>query len=86
MPGTELRFLGLDLTPVFEPGEVEILVGPCADRAQLLAQTIRLVESPAQEVAGWQLERPQFNILCRHPPSRGSRTRLETVESPMPGH
>jgi beta-glucosidase len=43
VPGTEFRFLGLDLTPVFEPGEVEILVGPCADRAQLLAQTIRLV-------------------------------------------
>jgi beta-glucosidase len=38
----ELRFLGLDLTPVFEPGEVEILVGPCADRAQLLAATIDL--------------------------------------------
>jgi beta-glucosidase len=38
----ELRFLGPDLEPVFEPGEVEILVGPCADRAQLLAATIRL--------------------------------------------
>jgi beta-glucosidase len=38
----ELRFLGLDLAPVFEPGEVEILVGPCADRAQLLAATIDL--------------------------------------------
>jgi beta-glucosidase len=38
----ELRFLGLDLTPVFEPGEVEILVGPCADRAQLLAATVAL--------------------------------------------
>jgi beta-glucosidase len=42
VPGTELRFLGLDLTPVFEPGAVEILVGPCADRTQLLVQTIRL--------------------------------------------
>lgn len=39
---SELRFLGPDLRPVFEPGEVEILVGPCADRAQLLVQTIRL--------------------------------------------
>jgi len=39
---TELRFLGLDLEPVFEPGEVEILVGPCADRSQLLAATVRL--------------------------------------------
>src|ERR1700678_1093976 len=38
----ELRFLGIDLEPVFEPGEVEILVGPCADRSQLLAATIRL--------------------------------------------
>lgn len=38
----ELRFLGLDLEPVFEPGEVEIMVGPCADRAQLLATTIDL--------------------------------------------
>jgi beta-glucosidase len=38
----ELRFLGLDLEPVFEPGEVEILVGPCADRSQLLAATVAL--------------------------------------------
>jgi beta-glucosidase len=36
-----LRYLGVDLQPVFEPGEVEILVGPCADRAQLLASTIK---------------------------------------------
>jgi beta-glucosidase len=41
----ELRFLGLDLEPVFEPGEVEILVGPCADRTQLLAATLQLVAS-----------------------------------------
>jgi beta-glucosidase len=38
----DLRFLGHDLEPLFEPGEVEILVGPCADRAQLLAANIRL--------------------------------------------
>ena len=38
----DLRFLGVDLEPVFEPGEVEILVGPCADRARLLVTTIRL--------------------------------------------
>jgi beta-glucosidase len=38
----ELRFLGPGLEPVFEPGEVEILVGPCADRAQLLAATVHL--------------------------------------------
>ncbi|HEX9139641.1 MAG TPA: glycoside hydrolase family 3 N-terminal domain-containing protein [Steroidobacteraceae bacterium] len=40
---SELRFLGVDLEPVFEPGEVEILVGPCADRAQLLVATVNLV-------------------------------------------
>jgi beta-glucosidase len=39
---TELRFLGLDLEPVFEPGQVEILVGPCADRSRLLVATINL--------------------------------------------
>ncbi len=38
----ELRFLGPDLESVFEPGEIEILVGPCADRSQLLAATIEL--------------------------------------------
>ena len=38
-----LCFAGLDLEPVFEPGEVEILVGPCADRSRLLAASIRLV-------------------------------------------
>jgi beta-glucosidase len=42
LPATELRFLGLDLEPVFEPGEVEILVGPCADRSRLLATTVHL--------------------------------------------
>jgi len=38
----DLRFLGPDLEPVYEPGEVEVLAGPCADRAQLLAATIVL--------------------------------------------
>jgi beta-glucosidase len=42
----ELLFLGIELEPVFEPGEVEILVGPCADRTRLLAATIQLVPSP----------------------------------------
>jgi beta-glucosidase len=42
LSGGDLRFLGLDLEPVFEPGEVEILVGPCADRAKLLATTVHL--------------------------------------------
>jgi beta-glucosidase len=38
----ELRFLGTDLRPVFEPGTVEILVGPCADRSRLLLSTVQL--------------------------------------------
>ncbi len=38
----DTRFLGPDLEPVFEPGELEILVGPRADRSQLLAATIQL--------------------------------------------
>jgi beta-glucosidase len=43
IPANELRFLGADLTPVFEPGEVEILVGPCADRSRLLIASVILV-------------------------------------------
>jgi beta-glucosidase len=42
LPATELRFLGMDLEPVFEPGEIEILVGPSADRTQHLSATIQL--------------------------------------------
>jgi beta-glucosidase len=42
--GADLRFLGLHLEPVFEPGEVRILVGPSADRARLLSATIRLTD------------------------------------------
>jgi beta-glucosidase len=41
----DLRFLGPDLEPLFEPGQVEILVGPCADRSKLLAQIIDLSSS-----------------------------------------
>jgi hypothetical protein len=33
----------MELTPVFEPGDVEILVGPCADRAKLLVANVQLV-------------------------------------------
>ena len=40
---SELRFLGLNLQPVFEFGDVEILVGPCADRSRLLSAVVRLV-------------------------------------------
>jgi beta-glucosidase len=43
LQAAELRFLGVDLESVFEPGEVEILVGPCADRAQLLTAAVELV-------------------------------------------
>jgi len=42
LPASQLRFLGQDLRPVFEPGEVEILVGPCADRARLLIERVQL--------------------------------------------
>jgi beta-glucosidase len=43
LPATELRFLDMQLKPVFEAGEVEILVGPCADRTQLLIATVQVV-------------------------------------------
>ncbi|HEY3516694.1 MAG TPA: fibronectin type III-like domain-contianing protein, partial [Gammaproteobacteria bacterium] len=42
LPVAELRFLGLDLEPVLEPGEIEIRVGPCADAAQLLSARVLL--------------------------------------------
>ena len=42
LPAAELRFPGLDLQPVFEPGEVEILVGPYADPAQLTSTRLML--------------------------------------------
>jgi beta-glucosidase len=45
LPIAELKFLGVDLEPVFEPGEVEILVGPCADRARLLSGSITLAKN-----------------------------------------
>jgi beta-glucosidase len=43
----ELRFLGLNLEPMFPSGEVDVLVGPCADRAKLLVGTLRLTGPPA---------------------------------------
>lgn len=42
LPAGELRNLGPDLQPVFEPGEVEILVGPSAEPSGLLRQTVEL--------------------------------------------
>jgi beta-glucosidase len=41
----ELRFLGPGLELAFEAGDVEILVGPCADRRQLLVSSIRLAHA-----------------------------------------
>jgi beta-glucosidase len=42
LPAAELRYLGPDLQPLFEAGEVEILAGPSAGQAHLLRQTIEL--------------------------------------------
>jgi beta-glucosidase len=43
LAAADLYFLGLDLQPAFEVGDIEILVGPCADRRQLLMAPLRLV-------------------------------------------
>ena len=43
LPVRELRFLGPGLELVHEPGDVEILVGPRADRASLLSVTVQLL-------------------------------------------
>jgi beta-glucosidase len=43
LPAAELRSLGLDLEPALEPGVVEILVGPSADRAALLVGRLEVV-------------------------------------------
>ena len=50
LPMRELRFLGLNLEPVFQPGEVEVLVGPYAQRSQLLVGSLRLT-GPAPPLA-----------------------------------
>jgi len=42
LAASELRLLGVDLRPVFEPGEMEILVGPHADRTQLISARLML--------------------------------------------
>ena len=42
LPASELRFLGAGLEPVLEAGEVEILVGPSAQRSVLLVEIIRV--------------------------------------------
>jgi beta-glucosidase len=43
LAATELRFPGLDFSPVFEPGEVQVLVGSCADPAKLLGASVQLI-------------------------------------------
>lgn len=43
LPAADLAFLGVDLQPVFEPGKLEILVGPSAERATLLSTEVMLV-------------------------------------------
>jgi beta-glucosidase len=40
--GAELCFLGMQLEPVFEPGELEILAGPSADPNVLLSASVQL--------------------------------------------
>ena len=42
VPASDLEFLGADLEPVLEAGEIEILVGPCADRTALQSATVTL--------------------------------------------
>jgi beta-glucosidase len=42
LPVTELRFFGLDLRLVLEPGEIEILVGPYADPARLVSSRLTI--------------------------------------------
>ncbi len=44
LPAEGLGCLGADLEPVLEPGEVEILVGPCAERRRLLRASIRVAQ------------------------------------------
>ena len=38
----DLRFPGADLEPLFEPGEITLLVGPSADPARQLSVAVRL--------------------------------------------
>ena len=42
VPAGELAFPGIDLQPLLERGEIELLVGPCADRGRCLVTVIQL--------------------------------------------
>jgi beta-glucosidase len=43
LPAQALKFPGLDFAPLYEPGEIEILAGPSADRSRMLSVTVKLV-------------------------------------------
>jgi beta-glucosidase len=43
LPCRELRFLGADLQPCYEPGKVQLLVGPSAERTGLLCSVVHLL-------------------------------------------
>jgi beta-glucosidase len=42
LPRHAVEFPGMDLQPVLEHGEIEILVGPCSDRARLLVTAVEV--------------------------------------------
>jgi beta-glucosidase len=43
LPAQALKYPGLDYAPLYEPGEIEILAGPSADRGRMLSVTVKLV-------------------------------------------
>jgi len=43
LPVLALEYPGLDLSPLYEPGEIEVLAGPSADRSRALSVTVRLI-------------------------------------------
>jgi beta-glucosidase len=43
LPAEALKYPGLDYAPFYEPGEIEILAGPSADRSRMLSVTVRLI-------------------------------------------
>ena len=53
VPVQALAFPGRDGRPVLEPGDFECLVGPCADRAQLLSATVTVSD---RAVAGERID------------------------------
>jgi beta-glucosidase len=43
LPAQALKYPGFDYAPFYEPGGIEILVGPSADRSRMLSVTVKLV-------------------------------------------